>query len=490
MSINLFTPGTGFPDLEVKIAYGLARVGIEAGLKFSIIPEKGFYTIEFEKISYDRLKQSFLNILVRLLSSDRFFDLGVKAKDKGKYSVKNEIFENLKDTVDFSRMFNLKTTSNLNIKRDMFCGHSNVPCFGGSSGLILISSFHAGKPYERDKRAATFNQSLCAVCGYLAVLGLYSFGFNIQMGQGKNRKFAVILPIPKNELKSDNLAMLLSLQKTLHNFWLSDIQPLRTFTVGLLAKVPALSDVVNELHLTFHLSLACKDNRGDTAVEQTETIDAFPFSKFISSSSYNPATVIKLLGSFKVLPKIASLVELTKILEKSEIMSLTKFARLYTQETSPKKGEWVNLLYPETAKYLLREVAMIRSEIIENPAIGSLARTLRYFIRERKYGYADDIRNARKESRDFEETVAKMLREGELRRVQQEQERQRGKKIDNWIHMPKEAEIKEIFRIASEDFESTKLALVMLAFSFPAKDELSKESDQEGQNERKDNSED
>lgn len=110
---------------------------------------------------------------------------------------------------------------------------------------------------------------------------------------------------------------------------------------------------------------------------------------------------------------------------------------------------------------------MIDQKIIENPAISSLAKTLRYFIREKKYGYADDIRNARLNRRDFEETIAKMLREGELRRLNQEQDKKAGKKVENWIHLPKESEIKEIFRLANEDFEATKLALVILAFSFP-----------------------
>jgi len=27
--IRLYTPGTGFPDLEAKIAYGLAAIGLE-----------------------------------------------------------------------------------------------------------------------------------------------------------------------------------------------------------------------------------------------------------------------------------------------------------------------------------------------------------------------------------------------------------------------------------------------------------------------------
>lgn len=62
-----------------------------------------------------------------------------------------------------------------------------------------------------------------------------------------------------------------------------------------------------------------------------------------------------------------------------------------------------------------------------------------------------------------------MLREGELRRVQQEQEKEADKKIENGIHLPKEDEVTEMFRLANEAFESTKTALVILAFSFSAK---------------------
>jgi CRISPR type I-A-associated protein Csa5 len=462
MSITLYTPATGFPDLEIKIAYGLARVGIEAGYDISIIPEEGFYKIYYHTTDFDKGNQSFLTILKRLLSSDKFFDLGVKARYKGKYTANDRIFNDL-SVINLPSLFDLKFQSCLEIRKDFFCSHTDISKFGGSSGLILISSFHAGKPYERDKRAVTFNQSLCAVCGYLAMLGLYSFGFNIQMGTGKNRKYCIVVPMPESEIKGNELQMLLALQKTLHNFWLSDVQPLKTFTIGLISKVPSLSDIIGELKLYFHLSLLSKDANGDTVVEQTALINTIPFSKFISNSAFNSATVSKLLGGFKNLPKVSSLLEITEILEQGNKNNLPKFARLYVQDTSTNK--WVNLLYPETAKYLLKEVAMISPEIIESTALGSLARTLRYFIREKKYGYADDIRNARKESRDFEETITKMLREGRLRLEQKE-----------IIHLPTDEEIKEVFRLANNDFESTKLALVMLAFSFPSSKEETVES--------------
>ena len=114
---------------------------------------------------------------------------------------------------------------------------------------------------------------------------------------------------------------------------------------------------------------------------------------------------------------------------------------------------------------------MISPEIIENPSLASLARTLRYFIRDKKYGYADDIRNARRESRDFENTIAKMLREGRLRLEQKEK-----------IHLPNEREIKEVFKLANDSFEEVKTALTILAFSFPPGNEEGRSAEKGGEN--------
>ncbi len=60
-----------------------------------------------------------------------------------------------------------------------------------------------------------------------------------------------------------------------------------------------------------------------------------------------------------------------------------------------------------------------------------------------------------------------MLREGKLRLEQNEK-----------IHLPSEEEIKEVFRLANTDFESTKTALVILAFSFPSGKEESEQSEE------------
>jgi len=287
------------------------------------------------------------------------------------------------------------------------------------------------------------------------------------VGRGNNRKYIIVLPVSQKLLGNTDLLRLFASQKTLYNFWLSDLIPLSDFTIGLLSKVPTLAEFIEEIPLSFHLSLVSKDNRGDTVIEQTAFIDTFIYSEFINASPYNANTIEKLLVG---LPKIPSLDAISKVLLSKDKVDLTKFARLFTQETSP--DNFVNLLYPETSNYLLREVAMIRSEIIKNEAIGSVARTLRYFIRDKKYHYADDIRNARKDSKDFEDTIVKMLREGRLRLEQKE-----------LIHLPSEDEIKELFQLANENFDEVKTALVILAFSFPTKrEEIEEKIKEEVQN--------
>lgn len=470
--LALYTPATGFTDLEVKIAFGLARVGIEAGFQIEVFPLSGFYQIKLKNGGFEKVNKSFLLLASRLLSSPRIYDLGVKARRKSLYPTVDERgrFKSRLWKVDLFSLFNQVSKFETNFRREKMCGHDDIPKFGSpiekethSGGLILLASYHAGKPYWRDNRKAEFNLSLCEVCGYLATLGYLSFALRIQVGPGNNRKHIIALPLPRETLTDNDILKFFALQKILYNFWLSDIIPLRNFVPGLLAKTPSLAEFVKEIPLDFHLTLVSRDNRGDTVVEQSSITDTMPYAKFICASPYNVSTVEKLLGST---PKIASLNVLTELLASSKRDGLTGFARLYTQETSTRN--YISLLYPETSKYLLKEVGMIRQEIIENQAIGSLARTLRYFVRERKYQYADNIRNARKDARDFEETIAKMLREGRLRHEQGEK-----------IHLPTAKEVSEVFKLANESFEETKTALTILAFTFPSKKEEVEEAIEE-----------
>jgi CRISPR type I-A-associated protein Csa5 len=458
--VTLYTPATGFPDLEVKIAYGLARVAIEAGYESVIVPNGGFYGIKIEG-EIAQLNKTFNSLAKRILSSD-YIPLntpGITGRSASTIQVKDSesfdigIFTNIVEIAEHK-------------KSETFCRHnvknrvSNVLGFTASAttGVLCKRDGIDITFYQKQLRRPTEPRDICKTCALLALLGMWYASFIFSVAD----KEVIVIPIPNQELTGHKLQEIFALQHQVRKEkeWFKNI-PQILIPLVFLSKIPSSADILEG----FDLFVAVLSRQQGYHIDGVYLIEIERYLNFIKYSPYNIATIELMLKS----EAYGSLQELNKTIYYLELDSLLKFARLYVRETST--NNWTNLLYLETTNYLLKEVGMIPPNIIENKALQSLARTLRYFIRERKYGYADDIRNARKESRDLEETITKMLREGELRRVQQEQDRQVGKEVKNWIYLPKEDEIKEVFRLANEDFESTKLALVMLAFSLPSKSE-------------------
>jgi CRISPR type I-A-associated protein Csa5 len=458
MTLILYTPATGFPDLEVKIAYGLARVAIEAGYEPVIIPNGGFYGIKIEG-EVAKLNNTFNILAKRILSSD-YIPLntpGITGRSASTIQVKDsESF----DIGIFSTIAEIAEHK----KSETFCRHnvknkvSNVLGFTASAttGVLCKRDGLDITFYQRQPRRPTEPRDICKTCALLALLGMWYASFIFSVAD----KEVIVIPVPNQDLSGSKLQEIFALQHQVRKEWFSQNIPQILIPLVFLSKIPSSADILEG----FDLFIAVLSRQQGYHVDGIYLIEIANYLDFISKTPYNIATIERMVNTFgnKKFSKDAydSLIELNNALYYRAKDSLLKFARLYVFETTPKEGNWTNFLYLETADYLLKEVAMIPPNIIENPALQSLARTLRYFIRERKYGYADDIRNARKDSRDFEETIAKMLRESRLRLEQKEK-----------IHLPTDEEIKEIFHLANEDFESTKLALVMLAFSFPSKRE-------------------
>jgi len=452
--ITLYTPATGFPDLEVKIAYGLARVAIEAGFEPVIVPNGRFYGIKIEG-EIAKLNNTF-NILAKRILSSNYIPLntpGITGRSASTIQVKDSesfdigIFTTI---VEIAEHKNSETFCRHNVKNKV----SNVLGFTASAttGVLckrdgLDITFYEGQP-----RRPTKPRDICKTCALLALLGTWYASFIFSVAD----KEVIVIPVSNQELAGYKLQEIFALQNQVRKQWLNQNIPQILIPLVFLSKIPSSADILEG----FDLFITVLSRQQGYHVDGIFLIEIENYLDYIKKTSFNLATIDRLLMN----EAYKALNELNNSIYYRKADSLLKFARLYTQETST--DNWVNLLYPETVKYLLKEVAMVPQNIIENKALQSLARTLRYFIRNKKYGYADDIRNARKDSRDFEETIAKMLREGRLRLEQKDE-----------VHLPTEEEIKEIFRLANNEFESTKLALVMLAFSFSTKVEEEVEQD-------------
>jgi CRISPR type I-A-associated protein Csa5 len=450
MSITLYTPATGFPDLEAKIAFGLARVGIEAvGLdKVSLNDEGGFYSIEINEDEIEKINEVFNLICKRVLSSKYipFSTPGITGRSAESIPVAPKEFFSLDQ-------YNEIAVKRENRRSENLCGHEGIRV-GNIIGFAVSTSYHHGRNgidvsiQQNIPRRPTNPKNICKTCALLALLGTWYGTFIFELSD----KEVIAVPIPRGVVKGNRLQEIFSLQHQIRGDRLNLKTPQTLIPLIFLSRIPSSADILKQ----FDLFIGVLSRQQGYHVDGLFLIPIQQYLDFLEKSPFNVAAINKLIDKLIRGEPCRSLIELNQAIYLADRNSLLNFCRLYVKETS--ETEYVNLLYPETAKYLLKEVAMIDQNIIENPSLASLASTLRYFIRQRKYGYADDIRNARKDSREFEETIAKMLREGRLRLEQKEK-----------IHLPTEAEIKEVFRLANKDFEATKTALVVLAFSFPSK---------------------
>ena len=459
--ITLYTPATGFPDLEIKIAYGLARVGIEAfGIDSITIKDNGgFYTITINvnKAKFNLLDATFNMICKRLLSSSYipFSTPGIAGRSAESLGFKESEILSLEGYRFIS--YNAVNRSTENVCK---CKGNSV---GNIIGLAVATSYHHRRDgldvsiQQNTPRRPTIPKKICKTCALLSLLGIWYASFIFSIAD----KEIIVIPIPKKEINGSNLQNIFSLQHQLRKDWINQEIPQILIPLIFLSRVPSSADILDG----FDIFVAILSRQQGYHVDGLFLVPISNYLDFLKANPYNIAIVDKMLRN----QAYNALQELNNTIYNRVPTSLSKFVRLYVYETS--NNRFTNLLYPEASKYLLREVAMISPEIIENQALGSLARTLRYFIREKKYGYADDIRNARKEAKDFEDTIAKMLREGRLRLEQKEK-----------IHLPSDEEMKEVFRLANKDFDKTKTALIILAFSFPTRAEETLDTIQEVQN--------
>jgi CRISPR type I-A-associated protein Csa5 len=477
MSITLYTPSTGFQDLEIKIAYGLARVGIEAcGVEnVKIIPEKGFYIVSIKE-EITKLNKAFNIIARRILMSDYVprNTPGITGRSATVIQIKES--ENF-DIGIYTKIVEFAE----NKESEKFCQHkvkgkvSNVLGFTASATTGVLCkrdgidiAFYDGQP-----RRPTDPRDICKTCGLLALLGTWYATFIFSVADRE----IIAIPIPKNEISGSKLQEIFALQHQIRKDWFKQEIPQVLVPIIFLSKIPSSADILYD----FELFVAVLSRQQGYHVDGLLLIPIENYLNFIEYSPYNVATIDMILSR----SAFTGLTELNKVIYNKDRSSILKFARLYVQETST--NNYTNLLYPETAKYLLKEVAMIKEEIIRHKAVRSIAKTLGYFVWNKdyqNYSFADGLRNA-KTFKDVRQIFEKLEREAKLR-YDQEKNKQNG----NLPHLPHPDDIEQInhlMQMNKESFEQVITTLYLLAFSFESYKTIKIEPAEEVQNEKQNN---
>ncbi len=452
----LYTPCTGFVDLEAKIAYGLARLGIEATGEAQIVPRQGFFEVHVPCDTDEPLRRALYTLASRMLAAEHVFFLpGIQPRYRKQFpAADGHGVKPVYQEAQLAQLYHPAAMTGKVAFRSMMCGHEQVEPYGGKTGLILATSPHAGMPTKRDSVHSGTNLKLCTVCGALAVLALHSVCFQLALGPRTERRTAVLTPLPLDEVDGHLLLALHAAQGSASGTWLSGHLPATSIPLAFLARFPHVADLMAEAEFALHCVIF--DPSARDRICGTQYAGARPFARFISASSFNVACMQRLLGTN---PKIETLVQAERMLTSAALHArrghASSFARAYAKEVQTPDKKPI-LLYARTAEHILEEVCMIPKEIVHNPSVRSVASTIRYFVRNGNYGYVDSIRNARKETHRLEETLAAMLREAQTRsRAESEA----------MVWIPTEDEVSEVISLANEQFDEVKLALALLGLS-------------------------
>ena len=457
--IILYTPATGFPDLEIKIAYGLARVGIEAygTEKVKILDSGGFYQVSIEG-DIAKIEDAFNRFCKRLLSSSYipFNTPGITSRSAESITVGD------KDYFYLSPSFCRAPTSISDNKgSEVICRHK----YKGLQKISAIIGFSASTSYhhrrdgldvsiqqQRIPRRPTDPKNICKACGMLALLGTWYATFIFSVAERE----VIITPIPKGQTDGAQLQKIFSLQHQIRKDHIYQEIPQDLIPLVFLSRIPSSADILNgfELHITV------LNRQQAYHVDGLSLIPIEKYLSFLGTSPYNIASIDTMLKN----EAFGALKELNSLLSHRIPNMLSKFARLYTRETSQNDSR-LNLLYPETAKYLLKEVAMIKNEIINNKGVRSFAKTLGYFVwnkEHQNYSFADGIRNASTQN-EVRKTLEKLEREAKLR---YDQEKNTNGYPPHIPHVEDIQELNKIMQDKKENFEQVKTTLYLLAFSF------------------------
>ncbi|MCD6456905.1 MAG: hypothetical protein J7K81_09005 [Methanophagales archaeon] len=295
-----YTPATGYPDLEAKIAYGLARVGIEAfeSEKVLIKPLSGYYAVKIDG-NRDKLNKAFNFLCKRILRSGYIFSStpGIKGKAIKALVVKEKEYT-LEQYVSLKSLLENK-------KSEAICRHESKELVGAILGLAAETSYHRSrnKIDIQGTGRPTNPKRLCKSCALLATLGTWyaSFIFNIA------KKEVMVIPTPKNEIRGEDIEKIFSIQHMLRKEYIKSDIPSNLIPLIFLSEIPSATSILWNFDLFVALYFS-PGNRG----YHIENISLIPIENYLGflEDPYNVATVdeMKVRGAFKALQELNKII--------------------------------------------------------------------------------------------------------------------------------------------------------------------------------------
>jgi hypothetical protein len=461
---TFYTPGTGLPDFEMRIALGLcaAALNVVEPKKIALKENYDQYMIEISDQpdasniilkSLGWLCQNRLSDQVLLLRTPGFRPLHLDKQANG--------------VAEFGKKLASQKDENANIfgsiarprsgAHDYACGHVDSKDDKIFNALLAFSP-QLGQPPKRNNPSHQITLPLCPYCGAAGLAGTVLFQMDISITNTKRSKKErfFFLPRFRGEATGDDLSKYLAATKHIRGN-LEDI-PAYAATIALLSLYPHLIDVLGGSVSSFFIGRL--DNSGKAPrygfyLEQPAQMEILylrsVYNRAFAQSCYRLDDRSELLGL------------LAKALHNKDIKAALDLARAYVGETEGKA-----LLPWSSTVFFATEVCKMDKALLDGEkfqVIKEAANMLQYFVRERNFGYIDNLRKAR-DADEFAKLFLDAQREAQSAMLDP-------KKQNNKPFLPGQNSIQSLLQLLNEDekqFKSVQTLIALLAFTYYKKE--------------------
>lgn len=256
---SFYTPGTGLPDFEMRIALGLcaAALNVLEPERVRLIEKLDRYVVELDDgpdmsfalarglgwLCQNRLADQSL-----LLRTPGFRPLHLEKQAKGVA----EFGKKLSDArYDLTNIFGVNVNKRMGA-HDYACGHKDSTDKKIFSALLAFSP-QLGQPPKRNNPTHQINLPVCPYCGVTGLAGVAFFQIDISISnpdRSKRERF-FFLPHFQGEISGTVLAQYLAATKHIRGN-LEDI-PTSSGTIALLGLYPHLIDAIGNSIASFYV---------------------------------------------------------------------------------------------------------------------------------------------------------------------------------------------------------------------------------------------
>lgn len=488
---SFYTPGIGLPDFEMRIALGLctAALNVMEPERITLRSEDDRYSVDVEHQEANRKirdslswfctnsigesgKLSGISGFYGAIINPSMFKKSGTERFPGYAKMLSRFAADIRKS-DPDKLFNISPTNPKKLK-DTFlnCGHtvnssikmSAITPLSPEIGKVPLPSegISSRMAIKRD------NLDVCPLCATLAILGSSVFQIHLIIpAREKGRQIYSFLPHFTGDVPGPALSVFSASAKHVKQWQEKAFGlPMPTLMLVLLASYPHLVDALSEYGIqlsTFFVSVAEQKDQAPRYVGKFEQVAEIEL-KYLQFSAYNRALVNKIYNDKEFENHRSELLGfLTQSLQNYNVKSALDLARTYVSATEGKA-----MLPWSTTEFFAREVGKMDKTLLEGEkfkVIKEAADMLQYFVKERNFGYVNNLRKA-SDADEFARLLLDAQRDAQSVMLDP-------KKQNNKPYLPGQSTIQHLLQIVNEDerqFKSVQTLVSLLAFTYYKKE--------------------